>query len=493
MADGEKKSQSFQNSDQRFKYIGFDVFPGKAGDIFKSEEERKSLIQRVRERMARGQERVRDRCTLMESRISGVEKGFLTAAAILMIVALFLPWYSGSIPISYEQIGTVDGVQVMHASAQEQRLIGYVTTALREKQDRAFSHRPKPAGGEGGEAAPAAMGDTSGTREPAAEPGATDTAAIPAAAAAPDSTDSATAAATPDSADTTTAAATADTTGGAGENAQAASSEVRVLFVDTYDPDSLRMMEDLQRHAVAYFAYNAETKEETFKYGADDALTSVPGITSMAQKNDSLVAARRDTIQAAADRAAKPSRRTTQEQRQAMVDSIMADTNTIFANVSLFGPKQPGADETTSQGIVNDNYSMTGIGAILKLGDYLPMVFSSGVVLVITGILMLIFYLCVPVLAVVNLYALYGLKKNDPNEYVLKLKKWLRYNWIPVLLWIAMFILSFVGAAYGFDSTGMLKQVGSSYGIATFIGLSSFGIYLVMMSLLITALKGKEI
>ncbi len=487
MADGENKNQSFQYSDKRFKYIGFDVFPGKAGDIFKSEEERKSLIQRVRERMARGQERVRERCTLMESRISGVEKGFLTAAAVVMIVALFLPWYSGSIPISYAQIGTVDGVQVMHASAQEQRLIGYVATALKEKQDRALSHAAKPAGGEsGGEAAPAAMGDTSGMQEPAAMPGAADTSAIPAAAAAPDS------------ADTGMAAAAADTTGGAGgnapeESAPAVSSEVRVLFVDTYDPDSLRLTDDLQRNVVAYYAYDAKTKEETFKYGADDALASVPDIMSVAQKNDSLVAARRDNIQAAADKAAKPSRRTTEEQRQAAVDSILADTNTILANVSLFGPKEPGASELASRGIVNDNYSMTGIGAIAKLGDYLPMVFSSGPVLIITGIFMLLFYICLPVLAVVNLYALYGLKGKDPNEYVLKLKKWLRYNWIPVFLWIAMFILSFVGAPYGFDSTGMLKQVGSSYGIVTFIGLLSIGIYLVLISFLITALKGKEI
>ncbi len=485
MADGENKSQSFQYSDKRFKYIGFEVFPGKAGDIFKSDEERKSLIERVRERMARGKERVRDGCTLMESRISGVEKGFLTAAAVLMIVALFLPWYSGSVPISYDQIGTVDGVQVMHASAQEQRLIGYVTTALKEKQDRALSYAHAPTADEGGgEAAPAAMGDSSGMEEPAAMDEATDTAATPAAAAAPDTANSEMAA--------------SDSTGGAAEGAiqdtaATQTSKVRVVFVDTYDPDSLRLAEGLRRHVVAYFAYDAKTKEETFRYGADDALASIPGVMSVAERNDSLVTARREKIQEEADKAAKPSRRTTEEQRQAKVDSIMADTANVFANVSLFGPAEPGASLTASRGIVNDNYSMTGLGAIGKLGDYLPLVFSSGPVLVITGILMLLFYICIPVLAVVNLYALYGLKKSDPNEYVLNLKKWLRFNWIPVFCWLAMFILSFFGAPYGFDSTGMLKQVGSSYSVATFIGLSSVGIYLVLMSLLISALKGKEI
>lgn len=482
MAEGENKSQSFQYSDKRFKYIGFDVFPGKPGDIFKSDEERKSLIQRVRERMARGQGRVRDRCTLMESRMSGVEKGFLTAAAVLMIVALFLPWYSGSIPISYDQIGTVDGVQFMHASAQDQRLIGYVTTALKERQQRIYSRAAIHGGGEtGGEAAPAATTDTSTAREPAATPGATDSAAAPGAAA------------IPDSADTGQAAAVADTTRGAGDTAQAVSPVVHVLFVDTTDPDSLRLTEDLRRHTVAYYGFNAETGEETFRYGADDALNSNPAIMTLAQKNDSLVDARRTRILEAADKAAKPSRRTTEEQRQAAVDSILADTSTILANVSLFGENQFGAGELGSRGIVNDNYSMSGIGAVTKMGNYLPLVFSSGPILVITGILMLIFYICIPVLAVLNLYALYGLHGSNPDEYVLKLKKWLRYNWIPVLIWVAMFIMSFFGAPYGFDSTRMLKQVGSSYGIVTFVGLSSFGIYLVLMTFLISALKGKEI
>lgn len=482
MADGENKNQSFQYSDNRFKYIGFDVYPGKPGDIFKSEEERKSLIQRVRERMARGQGRVRDRCTLMESRLSGVEKGFLTAAAVLMIVALFLPWYSGSIPISYEQIGTVSGVEFMHASAQEQRLIGYVTTALKDKQQRTFSRMLAHGGGvSGGEAMPAATTDTNAVQEPAAASGTTDTAAVPGAAA------------MPDSADTGQAAAAGNPASGAGDTALATSPEVRVLFVDTVDPDSLRLTEDLRRHIVAYYGFNAETGQETFRYGADGALNSIPAVMSLAQKNDSLVNARRAKIQEAADNAAKPSRRTTEAQRQAAVDSILADTGSVLANVSLFGENMPGVGELTGRGIVNDNYSMTGIGAVLKLGDYMPLVFSSGPILVITGILMLIFYICIPVLAVLNLYALYGLRGNNPDEYVLKLKKWLRYNWIPVIIWIAMFIMSFFGAAYGFNSTGMLKQVGSSYGIVTFVGLSSFGIYLVLMTFLISALKGKEI
>ena len=34
MADANQNAQSFQGSDERIKYIGFGVYPGKAGDIF---------------------------------------------------------------------------------------------------------------------------------------------------------------------------------------------------------------------------------------------------------------------------------------------------------------------------------------------------------------------------------------------------------------------------------------------------------------------------
>jgi hypothetical protein len=214
---------------------------------------------------------------------------------------------------------------------------------------------------------------------------------------------------------------------------------------------------------------------------------------SIAQRNDSLINVRLAAIREAAEEAAKPARSTTEEQRQAKVDSILADTAAVWARMSIFGDQSITTSQMSVSGIVNDSYSLSGIGAVFDLGTYLPMVFSGGPILIFTGILMILFYICCPLLAVINLYAMYGLKKNDPDRYVLTLKKWFRLNWIPVLIWLVMFVVSFIGAAYGFDSSGMLKQVGSSYSVVTFIGLSSFGIYLALMAFLISALKGKEI
>ena len=95
MADEDKRSQSPDENPQRFNYIGFDVFPGKPGNIFKSDDERKTLIKKVMGKFFRSDGEVRDRCTLLEERVSGFEKGFLGFMAILMITAIFLPWFSG--------------------------------------------------------------------------------------------------------------------------------------------------------------------------------------------------------------------------------------------------------------------------------------------------------------------------------------------------------------------------------------------------------------
>jgi len=488
MADGENKSQSFDYSDQRFKYIGFDVFPGKAGDIFKSDEERKTLIQRVRERLAKSQGEVRERCTLMESRVSGIEKGFLAAAAVVMVVALFLPWYSGSIPISYQEVDDVENVSFFYSSATDERLIGYVANALKEKRQRMLRFTGTTEGAETeekaeppgaidepaetvGEEAGVAPGDTMAAAAPVESAADTGVAEIPSQEAAPSETRPARPA----------------------TEGLAVAPVLRVVFVNTTDKDSIRTTEDLREHVVAYYEFDSRTDRESLRYGADAALAEIPAVMNIAQKNDSIIDARMDKILMAAEEAGKPSRRTTEEQRQAKVDSILADTVNVAARLSVFGDQSITTSEMRASGIVNDTYSLTGIGGLFSLGEYLPMIFSSGPVLVITGILMVVFYICCPLLAVLNLYVLFGVKGSNQEKYVLMLKRWLRWNWVPVFIWLAMFILSFFGATYGFDTSGMLKQVGSSYNVATFIGLSSVGIYLVLMAFLITALKGKEI
>lgn len=95
MADQSKKGNSDGrlNEDQRFKYIGFEVFPGKPKDLFKNDNEKKQLEQKVAERRAKG-DILREDCTLMEERVSMGERILLTVASVIIIAAMFFPFYS---------------------------------------------------------------------------------------------------------------------------------------------------------------------------------------------------------------------------------------------------------------------------------------------------------------------------------------------------------------------------------------------------------------
>lgn len=95
MADQTKKGDSGKRLDdaQRFKYIGFEVFPGKPKDLFKNDAEKKLYEEKVARRRDQG-ELVREDCTLFVDRVSMGEKILLTVASLLIIAALFLPFYS---------------------------------------------------------------------------------------------------------------------------------------------------------------------------------------------------------------------------------------------------------------------------------------------------------------------------------------------------------------------------------------------------------------
>ncbi|MEE9443053.1 MAG: hypothetical protein V3V99_10355 [candidate division Zixibacteria bacterium] len=330
MTDGEKKKQPYDSSNERFKYIGFDVFPGKAGNLFKSDEERKSLIEKVMAKFGQSQGEVRDRCTLLEVRVSNVEKMFLAAVSVIMILAIFLPWFSGHFEI------------VTH------RLVPQVF-------------------------ATEAVADTTATE---------------------------------DMKDST------------------------VIADDTQD---------------------------------DAAVTEDP---------ETVVAEQQPIEEALAD-----------------ADSTMADSLMAAGTEEDVIPP----NMTTITEVTYDRYSISGIGALISIGTYGSYVFSSGFILILTGILMILFLLSCLGMGAYNLYLLFGVKMKDADAFALHLKKTLKFNWIPVLIWLGMLVLSFIGARYGFDSSVMVTQVGDSYSLMSFIGLTTGGMFVALGAFLVLALKGKEI
>lgn len=95
MAEKVKKQDTPRqvSEDQRFKYIGFEVYPGKPKDLFKNEAERTKLVEAVQEKRKKG-EVIREECKLFEERVSWLDRIVLTLASVIIIAALFLPWFA---------------------------------------------------------------------------------------------------------------------------------------------------------------------------------------------------------------------------------------------------------------------------------------------------------------------------------------------------------------------------------------------------------------
>lgn len=135
---------------------------------------------------------------------------------------------------------------------------------------------------------------------------------------------------------------------------------------------------------------------------------------------------------------------------------------------------------------------LSGLGAFASLGSVGSAVFSSGFVLIITGLLMLVYVLLCIGLPILNLYSLFGLK-GPADDQAVKLKKYLRFNWLPIIILLVVVVLSFVGADYGFDITESFTSIGDSYDVGVLLGTLSWGVFVSMTASILVAVKGIEI
>ena len=291
MAEGDKKSpgESRITEQERYRYIGFEVFPGTPKDLFGSDAEKARLVEAVRNRR-QSSDTLRDDCKLLEERVSFGERVVLAVASVVMLFALFLPWYSA------------------YTVVPDTPATGSVTS--------------------------------------------------------------------------TTSGATATATPAAG-----------------------------------------------------GAVSSRPG----ERANEEIITGH----------------------------TARARTHKVYARLS-------------------------GLGTFVSLGSVGGAVFSSGFILMLSGLLMLAFTLSCLALPILNLRSLFWLK-GKPDEVAVILKKNLRLNWIPLLLLLAVVILSFLGSSYGFDTAKSLASLGSSYSIGVVFNTLSWGIFVALAASIMMAVKGIEI
>ncbi len=313
-----KKPSNIISERDRYRYIGFEVFPGRIKDLFKSEAEKEKLVEKVVAKRAKG-EIIREECQLMEARVGIGDRVILTVASAVILISLFLPWYS-----AYNEI-----------------------------------------------------------------------------------------------------------------------------------------VEDMSTRPV----------QETVA----DSLALSQAVTG--------------------DSALSPSDEA--EVETAAGAEVAGDEDTSGGSVAIAGGGSSEeilhAGMTSSRARIHREYSrLSGVGAVLALGGVGSYVFASGFILVLTAIVFIAYTLLCIALPVYTLYGLYG-TKGDADQRALALKKILRLNWVPLMLFIFALIISFVGAGYGFDPASAYDSVGLGYGIGTFMNTLSWGLFVSLAAFVLIAAKGIEI
>jgi len=189
------------------------------------------------------------------------------------------------------------------------------------------------------------------------------------------------------------------------------------------------------------------------------------------------------------------------------VDSEKVTAATKGAETEVLATTEGATEETEVIESEKDEQGFSSISGTIKRKEYrkeyysaspissfgmLGMVFSSGLILKLTGVLFLVYVLLCIGMAGMTLYTLYGIK-GDEDTLALKLKDMMKFGWIPLGIWFVCMVLSILGANYSFDSTDMLKQLGDSYGIGTYLSLLGYGFYISLGCFVMNAVKGVEI
>ncbi|MCB2229246.1 hypothetical protein KQH82_00925 [bacterium] len=158
---------------------------------------------------------------------------------------------------------------------------------------------------------------------------------------------------------------------------------------------------------------------------------------------------------------------------------------------SAIGGEQVIHSAVARKKVVKDVSSLTWFGALGALGSVGGYVFSSGM-LALSGVLMLLYQLLAIALPVFTLYLLFGSKEKG-DLLALKLKRTLKLNWIPVILFMVVFVLSFFGGTYSFDAASMFDSLGTSYGVGALANALSWGVFVSLAMFVMVAAKGIEI
>lgn len=111
------------------------------------------------------------------------------------------------------------------------------------------------------------------------------------------------------------------------------------------------------------------------------------------------------------------------------------------------------------------------------------------------GILAILFLLIIIVsflLGVFNLLSIYG-KTNTEEKYLPKIKRILRFNSIPFVLWILAIVLSIIGISTPLASAFGVKQFKEVFNVVTLVSISGIGLWISLGCWVLNSVKANDL
>lgn len=185
-----------------------------------------------------------------------------------------------------------------------------------------------------------------------------------------------------------------------------------------------------------------------------------------------------------------------QEDAENGAETVTA-TETTASQITATGEGMTGNEEIiTAQQFrkkTRKEYAkLSGIGGIIALGSYGGAIFSSGIGVILAVLFMVMFLLLSVAIPSYTIYNILSLK-GDADEVALKLKRVFKLSWLPTLALFAALAVSFFGGSYSLELGDSFFSLGSSFGVAPFLGSLSWGPLVSLAGSVLVAAKGIEI
>jgi hypothetical protein len=136
------------------------------------------------------------------------------------------------------------------------------------------------------------------------------------------------------------------------------------------------------------------------------------------------------------------------------------------------------------------NYS--ALGYLFNFGTLMTYSGLGGDLLGILAVIFPVAMLTSLLFGILNLLALYS-KTNSEEGYLRRVKKTLRLNFIPFLLWMAAVIISIIGVATPLASAFGVNQLKDNFDVITLVSISGIGLWTSLGCWTLNSVKANDL